>query len=145
MKMKKLVLILLIIFSCSESQIETESFPIIIEFREIKKGSLSGTGLENIEKQNIVINEIVEWENLVAKMNSLYDQYNFKEIDFEKETIVGMILEAQDGASIEIKEVIEESEKFIVKSESMTFGTLVQTQPFHIITIPKTEKEITFE
>tara|TARA_R110002167_G_scaffold340347_1_gene548263 strand:- start:4271 stop:4507 length:237 start_codon:yes stop_codon:yes gene_type:complete len=78
-------------------------------------------------------------------MNSLYDQYNFKEIYFEKEIIIGMILETQDGASIEIKAVIEESEKFIVKSESMTFGTLVQTQPFFIITIPKTEKEIIFE
>jgi hypothetical protein len=145
MKMKKIGLILLIIFSCSESQIETESFPITREFREIGIGSLSGTGLENIEKQNIVINNKVEWENIVSKMNSLFNEYNFEEVDFEKETIIGIFLETQDGASVEIKEVIEESENFIVKSEIMTFQTLVETQPYHIITIPKTEKEITFE
>ncbi|PWG04021.1 hypothetical protein [Polaribacter aquimarinus] len=143
--MKKIGLILLIIFSCSEPQTETESFPITVEFREVGKGSLSGTGLENIEKQNIVINEKVEWENLITKMNSFYNQYNFEEVDFEKETIIGIILETQDGASVEIKEVIEESENFTVKFETMTFQTLVETQPYHIITIPKTEKKITFE
>lgn len=37
MQMKKTRTIILIIFSCSEFQFETENFPMIIEFSEIEK------------------------------------------------------------------------------------------------------------
>ncbi|MBU3012692.1 hypothetical protein KO506_14860 [Polaribacter vadi] len=147
--MKRILFLLIILISCTNSETETEIFPISIEFTEIGKGTLTGSGFENIIETKTIIKNNEDWNNLVAKMNTIENvsnEFNTDEINFDTHYIVAIILELKGtGWTVEINEMIENSENIIVNTEEVDFSTLAYSQPFHIVLIPKTEKEIIFE
>ena len=120
----------------------------------IAQGDLSGNGAESIPQQNIVITNNEDWENLKTAMNSYRDnttQYYFSEeyIDFLQYQVIAVFDEVKThgGFSIDIVEITEYSDKIVVEVSKLKQGGLlcVITQPFHIVKIPISNKEIVFK
>lgn len=151
--MKRIILLLsiIILINCtnSDAEIETEELPASIEFTEIGKGTLTGSGFENIHETKTIIKNTEDWNNLISQMNSVENvsnRFNTTEINFDTHFVIVTILELKSsGWEVEISEIVENSENLIVKINEVEGFTLAYTQPFHIVLIPKTEKEIIFE
>ena len=122
-------------------------------FTEIYKGELSGNGTEKIDKSNLVIKNQSEWSDLMNQMkDSIYSiTDNFKEIniDFGNYMIIAVFDEIKQtgGHFIDIVDITCNRNKIVISVRNLKKGddTNVITQPFHIIKIPRTEKQITFD
>ncbi|QNM86422.1 hypothetical protein H9W90_04670 [Polaribacter pectinis] len=151
--MKRIILLLniIILTNCtnSESENEPEKFPFLIQFVEIGKGNLTGSGFENILETKTIIKNIEDWNSLVSQMNSIENVSNgfaTNEINFDTHYIIATILELKSsGWEVEITEITENSDNLVITTKEIDFSTLNYSQPFHIVLIPKTEKEIIFE
>lgn len=150
--MKQLIFILCIslsLWSCNDDDLNISE----IKYSSIAQGNLSGNSEEGISQSNLVIKTTDAWNNLMAQMDSVNDNTtsNFTEtdIDFEQYQIIAVFdhIYGNGGHSIEITSVIKEKNKIIVKIERLQNGddTLVMTQPFHIVKIPKSDLEIIFK
>ena len=147
--MKKIVLFFIILFSLN-SCCNDDSETIIVD--TIGKNNLYGGGEEGISKSNLVINDSENWNNLITKMNSrsnVSNSFTETDIDFTKYQIIAVFDEVKysGGYSIDIIDITENNGTVVIKIENLKKGdaTSVITQPFHIIKIKKTNKEIVFE
>ena len=157
MKMKPIFLIFLLVafVSCQPDEIALETGKEItfikdLDFSIVAQGNLNGR--ENIEKSNLIIQDNTSWENLISKMNTIKDvsdKFIETDIDFSRYTIIAVFDEVygNGGHSIDVITVKENDFDVIVKLDRLLKGNLasVITQPFQIIKIPKTEKQIIFE
>ncbi len=157
MKMKPIFLIFLLVafVSCQSDEIAPETskditFTKNLDFSVVAQGNLNGS--ENIEKSNLIIQNNTSWEGLINKMNSVNNVSNkFIEtnIDFSRYTIIAVFDEVygNGGHSIDVITVKENDFNVIVKLDRLLKGNLasVITQPFQIIKVPKTAKQIIFE
>jgi len=157
MKMKPIFLIFLLVafVSCQPDEIALETGKEItfikdLDFSIVAQGNLDGR--ENIEKSNLIIQDNTSWENLISKMNTIKDvsdKFIETDIDFSRYTIIAVFDEVygNGGHSIDVITVKENDFNVIVKLDRLLKGNLasVITQPFQIIKIPKTEKQIIFE
>jgi len=144
------ILIFLILLSggCSnEDDMQTVIYPSIIG-----KGDLNGSGKEGIQQQNIVISDTAAWNDLKIKMDSYNNttgSFTETEINFSEYIILAAFSELRPlgGCSIEIKNVLEYSGGINVTIENFVpnAGVAEETQPYHIVKIPKTNKQIFFE
>ena len=133
--MKKIILILIIgiifVSSCAKEK--------NIEFETISKGSYSG----HKEPANYVINDDKELENLGIIT---------PKVDFSEFSVIAVYMGEFNtgGYEIKITEIAEKGNEITVKI-SKTFprpGSLVTqafSQPYHIIKIKKTNKQVIFE
>lgn len=150
--MKRIVLIVgfvSIFIACSNTKnLTPQNFPIAIEYTEIGKGTLSGSGLEQLSETKIAINNQQDWNALLTKMNAIQNvsnQFTQQHINFNTHTVIIHLLKLKpNGCQITINNVVENEKDITVISKEVNFVTLRQTQPFHIISIPKTQKEIIF-
>lgn len=148
--MKTIIIIfsLFLATSCSrDDNATTQSTPIC--FTEIGKGALFGNGSEDIVQSNMVIDNTIDWQNLINQMNSVNNVTNeFSEtnIDFNAYIIIAIFLEIkQHGWEVEISSIVENTNSILVsKIETEAINTVI-TQPFHIVKIPITNKPIEFE
>ena len=147
--MKQIVLFFIILFSLN-SCCNDDSETIIVD--TIGKNNLYGGGEEGISKSNLVINDSENWNNLITKMNSrsnVSNSFTETDIDFTKYQIIAVFDEVKysGGYSIDIIDITENNGTVVIKIENLKKGdaTSVITQPFHIIKIKKTNKEIVFE
>lgn len=123
-----------------------------MEFETIGKGSLYGAGEEGIEESNILIRSKEEWVGLKNKMdavNSVSQNFKEHEVNFEEYYLIACFdpVRPNGGYSIKIKDVVEAQKKIEVlierpKPQGMAISVLIQ--PYHIIRIPITDKEILF-
>lgn len=157
MKMKPIFLIFLLVafVSCQPDEIAPETnkeitFTKDLDFSVVAQGKLNGN--ENIEKSNLIIQNNTSWEGLINKMNSVNnvsDTFIETDIDFSRYTIIAVFDEVygNGGHSIDVINVTENDFNVIVKLDRLLEGNLasVITQPFQIIKIPKTTKQIIFE
>jgi len=150
--MKKHILLFSIliwsVLSCDNNSLEETPLTMI----NIYKGELYGNGQENISKQNTVIKNTSDWDELMDKMNSVNnvtERFSETNIDFSNYIIIAVFDEVKmyGGHSIDITSITEHDENIIVSVENLLPGGLaaVITQPFHIVKIPKTNKPIVFE
>ncbi|AWK03892.1 hypothetical protein HYN56_06475 [Flavobacterium crocinum] len=147
--MKKLILIatLFLLVSCSSDD-DNASGDITIT--SVGQGSLSSS---TIEQKNIVITNKITWEALKAKMNEYNKnttEYYFKEtdIDFSKFNIIAAFYKqhSNSSTSIDITKATIRSGTIFVQVENLKVGiTNDVAQPFHIVKIPKSSKNILFE
>jgi hypothetical protein len=121
------------------------------DFVTIGKGNLSGTGAENIPKQNIVITDPNDWTALMNAMNTVGDKtkkFTETDIDFNQYQIVAVFddLKLYTGSTIDITEVTETQSNINVSVENIKpYGFLAAlSQPFHIVRIPKSDKPIVY-
>ena len=120
-----------------------------INFTEIGKGSLFGNGVEDISQSNLVINNQTDWQSLISKMDSFNNTSNsFTEttIDFDSYSIIAIFLEIKPtGWEVSITNITENETNISVSIQETEMDNTVITQPFHIVKIPKTNKEIVIE
>lgn len=136
-----LVFLSVIAFSCnSDDNSNTQN--TVVNFIEIVEGSLSGTGNEEISQSNVTISNTSDWQSLIEKMG-FSTGFAEIDIDFDNYTVFAVFLDVKpSGWKIEIIAVNEGPNIISVTTNEMIFGTANITQPFTIIKIPKTDKEI---
>jgi len=144
-----LVLCVFVFSSCSDSDEDDACQEISdIDFVEIGNGTLSGGGKENILASNLVISNETDWQDLMSKMNTVNDvtsRFTETVIDFDQYQIIAVFLNIKgSGWEVEIETVQEEREGIYVYTKEKEFASAVMTQPFCIVKIPKTDKEVRF-
>ncbi len=149
--MKKMILILsilLTIYSCSVND-NNQNLPQNKGFDVIYNGVLSGDGSEGITQSKMVINNTIDWQNLITQMNSFNNvSGNFSETDinFDNYLIIAVFLEVKpNGWEVEITDITENENSSVVSTKETEFISSVITQPFSIVKIRRTEKTIEFE
>lgn len=151
--MKHIIALTVILFSISCSKKVKPKENQQQEMIEIYSGNLFGAGEEGFKKENIHIQSEKEWNNFLAKLNSVNNvSGQFKEgIDFSKKDAIIAIDDVRNtgGFSIKINKVINKKdvlEVFVTKKApgptDMVAAAIMQ--PIHIILINKTNKEIVF-
>ena len=122
-------------------------------FTSLIKGNLFGNGVEGFKKENIVISSKDQWKSFLSKMDTTNKVSKTFEnaIDFSKEMVIVCMDKVRNsgGFSIEIKEAVKERETFLIKVKTegpkpMSMVTSVIIQPYHIVKIKKTNKNIKF-
>ena len=144
----------LVLSSCATTKEATIEAPLEhtpIAIKEIGNGALFGYGSEGFgEVTSEIIQSQEEWQEFRLKLNKNNEAQKDVSIDFEKRTVIGFFdaIRGSGGHSIEIVEVIETKEGLIahykcIQPEGDAID--VMTQPFYLISIPKTNKTIRFE
>jgi hypothetical protein len=148
--------ILLLSFGCANSDglpKDNNTAPQGISWIQIAQESLYGNGEEGFSQQEIAIRTDSEWEAFKQKINrtnNVVDAYFTEtDIDFSIFQLIAVFDEVKGngGWTIDITRIIEWSDKITVYAANLKKGNLtsVMTQPFQIIKIPVSEKEIVFE
>ena len=123
-----------------------------VEFETIGKGSLYGAGEEGIEESNILIRSKQEWQGLkknIDAVNKVSQNFKEHEVNFEEYYLIACFdpVRPNGGYSMKIKDVLESPTQIEVliehpKPQGMAISVLIQ--PYHIIRIPITDKDILF-
>lgn len=133
-------------FCCSNDNDSIYQSTKII-FTEIGQGF---TELNDNLAQNLIIATETEWNILIDNLPSEFvDNFNEININFNEFIIIAVITENQPntGYSVSVNEIIENKNSINVFSEIQYTGSGYTriVQPFHIVKIPSTSKEIVFE
>ena len=151
--MKKTVVLIIVFMAfigCKFNKNQSENKNIKLTM--IAKGNLHGAGAEGIEKQNIVIKNTSDWNDLLEKMNSINKVSNtFSEtkIDFSKYMVIASFDEVKGsgGHSLELKLQNKPDEIIIsiIRSSPDGMATTVMSQPYYLAKIPKSNKTVIFK
>ena len=133
-------------FCCSNDNDSIYQSTKII-FTEIGQGF---TELNDNLAKNLIITTETEWNILMDNLPSEFvDNFNEININFNEFIIIAVITENQPntGYSVSVNEIIENKNSINVFSEIQYTGSGYTrvVQPFHIVKIPSTSKEIVFE
>lgn len=151
--MNKIILFLSVLaasaISCNNSDdVKQKSVPFIL----VGQGNLLGAGKEDIIKQNIIITDSVQWQDILNQMNVVNDvSKSFAEtnIDFSKYQVIAIFDEVKGngGWSIDITKIEEQANEIIVYITNLKTGDIssVITQPYQIVKIPVSEEQIIFK
>ena len=151
--MKKTLLIpLLSIFVLSCSLDNENPYNTIMDSTLIAKDDLHGNGAEGIQKQNLIISNPVDWNELINKMDSVNNESDYfteTDINFSEDIIIAVFdeIKTHAGHTVEL-DIRSNSEKIVVyvtSTEPQGPAATVMTQPFHIVKISKTDLPIRFE
>ena len=122
-------------------------------FTSLSKGNLFGAGEEGFKKENIIISSKEEWKSFLLKIdttNKVSETFE-NAIDFSRDMIIVCIDKVRNtgGFSIEVIDIVNEGDTFLVKVKStgpkpMDMVTSAIMQPYHIVKISTTSKEIKF-
>lgn len=146
--MKNLILIaaLFLLVSCSND--DNASGDITIT--SVGQGNLQNP---TIKQANMVITNKIAWEALKAKMiesdkNTTEKSLKEKDIDFSKFNIIAVFYRqnSNSATSIDITKATMYSNKIVIRVENLKVSFILNiAQPFHIVKIPKSSKNIVFE
>ncbi len=141
--------VLFVLFTGCSS--DDENFePIEVSTLLIGKGNLYGNGSENIIQQNLILSNPNSWNQLIVQIDNINITDNFTEIDidFSEYLVIAIFdeIKSNGGHSIDITRVTEFEDKISVQIKNILQGdaTLVITQPYHIVKIPRSNKLIIF-
>lgn len=143
------ILLCSFLISCG---INEDSGNIKISPIQIGKGYLSGAGAEGIPKQNVVISDSMSWNVLINQMDSVNNvsgSFTETEIDFSEYIILASFSEIRNsgGYEIEIKNIEENPETIkadVINTIPNQIVTGNITQPYHIVKIPNSGKQVIF-
>lgn len=154
--MKKLFIpfvCLLVLSGCgTDVDQELETLASSIEQELIAQGNLYGNGAENISKQNIVIKNESDWNELISKINTVNsetDNFSETDIDFNTYQVFAVFddIKSTGGYSLEMT-ITKSNQQIVAKVTSKAFeggATTVITQPFIIVKIPQSDLPIVFQ
>jgi hypothetical protein len=132
---------------CERHEISDTITPILIG-----KGTLHGAGEEGIVRQNIIIRDNESWQNLIGQMNSVSNvSETFTEInvDFSVYMLIAAFDEVKSngGWTVDITNIDNQTNQIIITVTNLITGNLtcVMSQPYQIVKIPVSNKEIVFE
>jgi hypothetical protein len=148
--MKQIIFIFSILFafaSCNSDDSDTSN----VESSLIIKGDFYSTH-QPIKKENLVIKDQQTWSALIANMGFTLDTNYFfpdQSIDFSKYEVIAVFDEVRNygGYSIDITKITQTNNRIYVKVEQLKKGGLnaAMTQPYHIVKIVKSDKEVIFQ
>lgn len=157
MNMKSITLFVLAfafsLYSCktsSESTVDTAIEVSDVQFKHISSGILTGDGAEEIGKgEGFVIQSEKEWQDLRTKMNSINETQEEISIDFEQRTVLAYfdVIRTTGGYSVEMVSIKEDASAIEVSLQYTSPSDMaveIMTQPYHIVSIPKTSKQVKF-
>lgn len=152
--MKKIFLIAvlaMVLANCSSDNNESFSSQSI-EFSTIARFVIGNTPfLDNSESQNIIISDSATWEGFLVDLEYHlgYSIDMDSSIDFETYQVISVFDQVRPtgGYSISVISITENQNNIVVNFETsyddgITFQMPIQ--PYHIIKIPKSDKEIVF-
>lgn len=152
MKQKNVFEIILFVFcififsSCSDDDENPDFSPV--EFIKIGQGTLSGSGKENMTRSNLVITNETDWQNLLDKINTVNEVspgFSETSIDFDRYQIIAVFLDIKSsGWEVEINEINGNKDIILVSTKETEYASAVMSQPFSIVKLSKTDKEISF-
>ncbi|MTI41402.1 protease complex subunit PrcB family protein [Fulvivirga lutimaris] len=154
--MKKLLAsfaLLLVLSGCStDGDPQLETFTTAIEPIIIGQGNLYGNGEENISKQNLLINNVDDWNQIISKMNTVNtetDNFSETDIDFSTHQIIAIFddIKSTGGYSLELN-LTQESQRIVAEITSQAFegaAITVITQPYLIVSIPQSDLPVVFQ
>ena len=153
MKARMLILSVLSLFIVGCDKNSEELFtPIPFTLSIIAQGELSGSGMEDIVKQNMQIKTNQEWTDLSTKIDLLdnkTDNLSETEVDFTKYLLIAIFDEVRlnGGWSIDITDITEYDDSVVINIENLKTGNLtsVITQPYCIAKVSVSEKRIIFK
>lgn len=149
--MKQIITLFSILFlltGCNNDN--DDSKQSIVKFSVIAQGNPSPSLTQNIFKSNLVIKDTESWNNLLSKM-STYETSRFTEtnVDFTNYQVIVVFdqVYSNGGHSIDITRITENHNTVFVKVEKLLKGNdaTVVTQPYHIVKIAWTTKNIVFK
>ena len=152
MKVLLVLLLPIIILNCSQKLTPIKNSQEQFTPTTIAKGELHGAGEEGITKSTVVIKDESTWNALMAKMNAVNpvtESFTETSIDFSKYHLIAVFesLKNTGGFSIEVN-CLETPDKIRVQCKTIGpsgFATMIMTQPYYIIKIPITGKDIVIE
>jgi len=124
--------------------------PKHLQIKQINQDNLFGNGDELVGiGKGMTIQTAEEWEVLRTKMNSVNPTQDEVSIDFELTTVLAYFdyIRTTGGHSVQIVEVIETTNGLQARFKTSAqegFSAEIMSQPFHIISIPKTTKTVKF-
>jgi hypothetical protein len=153
--MKKILLTLLAVFtlSCNDddnSGNTNEVFPQDIEFNTVAKGiALANNVYINTSPTNLTIKNNTDWNvfytNMMGKSTPEFIETN---IDFNNFMVIAMFDKGRPsgGYEVSISSIIENTDNIVVDVEYIGDGddTTMPTCPYHIVRIPKSNKNVVF-
>lgn len=135
-------------FSGCDGKVPVNSISYIL----IGQGALFGAGEEGIVRQNLVITDDVNWQNLINQMNTrnnVSDSFTETNINFSEYMVIAVFdkVKGNGGWSIDITNIDNQTNQIVVTVTNLKTGNVssVITQPYHIVKIPVNNKEIIFE
>jgi len=148
--MKKIFTLFIIVFVLGCSKNSTSQMEL--SFSLIGQDNLYCVGTEGITKSNLIIKDSSSWNNIMAKMNlqnNQTDKFTETSVDFNQYIIVAIFdkVYGNGGHTIDVTSITENESNIIIKVENLSKGALINvvTQPYHIVKILKTDKNIVFE
>ena len=127
---------------------EGNKYPITLDFTLIGKGNVSGSEAENLNKQNVVVTDSIQWQRLLSEMDShrsVSSSLTETNIDFDKFQLIVIIDSVRPNlCEINIKSITENKSDISVCIEKTSYDATAVTQPFCIVKIGKTNKNINF-
>ena len=137
------IFILVLLTGCNDGDNDLNK---LVDFETIERDFYSGEDTP----QNVIVNNINEWEDLWEKtVNWTPDE--LPSVNFGESMVLAVYMgeKTSGGFNVEILEVKETEELIIVVTkftnpETEQGLTTALTQPFHMIKIGKTDKEIIF-
>ena len=131
--------------SCSN---EESYSPLQINFTTIAKNYLQVSNVIDIDKSNLIINNQEEWDALKTKMDALNpvsERFEESDLNFETEMVIAVISEIKTTVySVEIDSIIDRQSEIVIYSHESGTMLLAMSQPYHIVRMPRTMKQITF-
>ncbi|WP_299682096.1 protease complex subunit PrcB family protein [uncultured Tenacibaculum sp.] len=151
--MKLLSLTISIFFYLSCSPKTTNSMDVQQIMESLYEGTLTGAGEEGFKKESIVIQSVEEWKAFLTKLdstNKVSEEFDTN-IDFSKKSVIVAIDSVRNttGFTIKINEVSQKGKtlEIVINHKGPKPTDMVGmaiTQPIHIVTINKTNKNIVF-
>ena len=139
--------ILFILTGCSSDESEQSN----VEFSSILYGDHFSGNYDN-QKANLVIKTQKQFDDLLSKYKlgpNPWENSMPLNIDFKKYQIIAVIDQVRNygGYSIDITKITQTNKRIFVKVEQLKPGgfATVNTQPYHIIQMPKSNKKVVFE
>lgn len=150
MKIVLTIILSLLPSSCPEKKekMTNEVAKEDISFTSLYSGNLNGSG--EIDSQNVVVSTKEDWQKLLSKFELTDDAV--PAIDFSKSTLLVLVDQVRNtgGFSIKVDNIKEKEGQLLVTVKKTgpkptDMVTMAITQPFEVVEISKTDKEVVFE
>lgn len=145
-----LIILSFVLTGCPQNKLRQNSNDFVILY----KGTLHGAGEEGFKEENRIINSEKEWKDFLLKLdstNKISDAFG-GEINFSENSVIAVFdsVKTTGGYSIMVSRLEVKNDELIVYIEKTgpkptDMVTMVIEQPFHIIKIGKTAREIVFK
>ena len=134
--------------SCENDEVESNFQATELIFTGVGRGHLSNNSLYT--QENIIIDNDADWQNLLSNFNSvnnnITDSFYETSINLDSFTVVAVINTKNSTTTVDITTITENSSDVIVHIENIQMGLSQDVaNPFHIVKMPKTTKDIVFE